>query len=108
MALDGGAFSQIDSLYLSWAVVNASQDYDVFLESTSNFGCGTLATEPIHVEVLDSISAPQVAFSEYDGVNLCFGDDAPEVDVIYPAVAPMAAGNTCGNKAAQRKVGRVS
>ena len=62
VALDGGAFSQIDSLStLSWAVVNASQDYDVFLESTSNFGCGTLATEPIHVEVLDSISAPQVA-----------------------------------------------
>ena len=87
VALNGGAYSQVDSLStLNWSVSNASQDYDVYLESTSNFGCGTLATDPVHVEVLDSISAPLVSFANYNGINLCFGDDAPEVDVVSPAV----------------------
>lgn len=87
VSFDGEPFTLVDSLSgLGWEVSDASMDYDVYLESTSNFGCGTLATETIHIEVLDAITAPEVAFSAYDGDNLCFGDDAPEVALTNEAM----------------------
>ena len=62
---------------LSWTVNPATDDYDIFLESVSNFGCGTLYSDTLHVEVLDPIVSPAIDFPDYDGVPLCYGDLSP-------------------------------
>jgi len=80
LAINGGGFLPSDSIEtLAWGVPSAEDDYDVFLQSSSNFGCGTLASDTIHVEVLDPAVAPEIVFPNFDGVDLCFGDLAPSV-----------------------------
>ena len=82
VSVDGEPFGPDLSLSeLQWTVENAGVDYDVYLESTSNFGCGTVVSESIHIEVLDSITSPEIAFDNYNGINLCYADDAPTVNV---------------------------
>ena len=83
VSLEGGSFQAVDSLTaLSWEVNLAEQDQSAFLLTTSNFGCGTLSTDTVHVDVLDPIEEPAIAFPGYNGVNLCFGDLAPLVDAL--------------------------
>ena len=82
VSIDGGTFvDNQDLIDLAWTVADAQEDYDVYLESTSNFGCGTVYSDIVHVEVLDSIVSPQIAFDDYNGINLCYGDLAPATSV---------------------------
>lgn len=80
--LNNGGFSLASDLdELSWSVLEAQNDYDIYLESTSEFGCGTYTSNEIHVEVLDPISAPAVAWTGYMGEDLCYGSASPSTTV---------------------------
>ena len=80
VALDGGAFSNRPQ---PWLGVAMSSD-------CSSWNPPRTALEPGHrTNPRRGARFHQRSPScllQYDGVNLCFGDDAPEVDVIYPAV----------------------
>ena len=80
--LDGDGFAADAGLTgTSWTVDPATVDHDIFIESISNFGCGTVYSDTLHVEVLDPILEPVIDFPGYDGVPLCFSAVSPEFEV---------------------------
>ena len=80
--LDGDGFAPDAGLTgATWTVDPATVDHDIFIESVSNFGCGTVYSDTLHVEVLAPILEPVIDFPGYDGVPLCFSDVSPGFEV---------------------------
>ena len=82
VSINGEPFEEAEYSSLEWTVNSSTSDYLVYLESTSGFGCGTVASNTVEVQTLDPIVPPSVDFVDYDFTTLCFGDDAPELEVI--------------------------
>ena len=81
VAIDGGPFEESDITSLEWTVDSSTNDYVVYLESTSGFGCGTINSNTVVIQTLPAVVPPSVDFVDYDLTPLCFGDEAPEIEV---------------------------
>ena len=68
----------------TWNVLSAEGDYDTYLTLTSLFGCGEASSDVVHVEVLEPLMEASIAFDNFDGTPLCFGDEAPMVLTTVP------------------------
>ena len=68
----------------TWNVLSAEGDYDTYLTLTSQFGCGEVSSDVVHVEVLEPLMEASIAFDNFDGTPLCFGDEAPMVLTTVP------------------------
>jgi hypothetical protein len=75
---NGEQFQELEGyneLMLSGLSLNENTAF--YLETTSDFDCGTVVSDTVDVSVLDQLSPPMISFDgEFGGETICYLDDA--------------------------------
>jgi hypothetical protein len=82
---DGGYIANPNLTNLTWEIGSAVQGYDIYLASTSEFGCGTVVSNIASVDVLDPIISATIGTPGYNGNDLCYGANSIDFETLSPA-----------------------
>jgi FlaG/FlaF family flagellin (archaellin) len=70
---------------LELALTYLQQSQTIYLDVSSDYGCGTVTGELIDIVVLDSMIAPVIDFSISPLNPICYGDSAPLIEMLSDA-----------------------
>lgn len=70
---------------LELALTDLQQSQTIYLDVSSDYGCGTVTGELTDVVVLDSMIAPVIDFSVSPLNPICYGDSAPLIEMLSDA-----------------------